>query len=161
MTLQESTAYGVKSESEPNMDQTLASNVLGRLAALVLTKSLKRDYQWEVWGLEMSSAVSRLCILIEEKELLLKPRGLNSQYTTDQVLLLCALLSILTHGRDTTGWCQLILPTPPTPSPRVSPEDVEGMKRSEPAPAAAKLMLPLLQPCLRVTVECVGNQPVV
>merc|ERR1712238_385265 len=36
-------------------------------------KCLKRDYSWELWTVPLSGAISRLCLLIEEKELLLFP----------------------------------------------------------------------------------------
>ena len=160
VTLKESTSYAAKEFDSKS--ENPAHNVLCRLAAMVLTKCLKRDYQWEVWPSDLSKAASRLCLLIEEKELLLRPLGRENKYTKDQVLLLCALLNILTYGRDTTGWCQLILPSPPEPTPREEGESIDeiqqpGARGSDSAPGASKLMLPVLQPCLRVSVECIGR----
>jgi hypothetical protein len=141
--------------SANTVQENSGNNVLCRILAMVLMKCLKRDYQWELWTLSLSSAISRLCLLIEEKDLLLFPLGESKQYSSDQILLVCALVNVLSYGRDTTGWCQLILPTPPGPT---SEEDnARGNHGSDSAAAAAKVMLPVLQPVLRVMVECIGN----
>ena len=85
-------------------------NVLCRILAMVLMKCLKRDYQWELWTQPLSSAISRLCLLIEEKELLAFPLTIsdgtinNKRYSNDQILLMCSLLHVCSYGRDTTGW---------------------------------------------------------
>ena len=155
VTIQESAAYSAKEFDSKCVNPS--RNVLCRLGAMSLTKCLKRDYQWEVWPSDLGVAVSRLCLLIEEKELLLRPSGNDKDYTKDQVLLLCALLNILTYGRDTTGWCQLILPSPPAPTPRSTTEGMLSPGGGDSAPGASKAMLPVLQPSLRVVVECIGN----
>eukprot|EP00980_Cylindrotheca_fusiformis_P016230 scaffold4825_cov132-Cylindrotheca_fusiformis.AAC.7 len=158
LTLEDSRSYACENKDEKSKIDKTAYSVLCRLCAMVLVKCLKRDYQWEVWSSGLSSAVSRLCLLIEERELLMIPMGEGKTYTTDQVLLLCALLNVLTYGRDTTGWCQLILPTPPMDASKhgKSPEE-ELRGRGDSAPAASKLLLPVLQPSLRCILECVGN----
>ena len=184
-TLKESVAYAARASKEEPKESSLqpfskerkskaesmAHNVLCRLAALVLIESLKRDHQWEVWDPFLGSGISRLCLLVEEKELLLKPLGKETEsgsepYTADQILLLCALVEILKYGRDATGWCQLILPSPPTVSPRSNSDDDSDaskvfstalMRNSHSAPGASKLMLPVLQPCLRVLLDCASN----
>jgi hypothetical protein len=197
-TLKESVAYARESKDESTSKddksgsseskyrkskaESLAYNILCRLSALVLIKSLKRDHQWEVWVPDLSSAVSRLCLLVEEKELILRPLGKEVSegqrlYSSDQVLLLSAMVDVLAYGRDTAGWCQLILPSPPLSTPKndngdgmdIADED-HGVSRvtisgrgthiSGTAPAgtaASKLMLPVLQPCQRVMVECIGK----
>lgn len=200
-TLKESVAYAARESKDESTNkddksgsseskfrrskaESLAYNILCRLSALVLNKSLQRDHQWEVWTPNLSSAVSRLCLLVEEKELILRPSGKEVSegqrlYSSDQVLLLSAMVDVLAYGRDASGWCQLILPTPPVPTPKndkgsdkdIANEDgVRGVSRvtisgratriSGTAPdgtAASKLMLPVLQPCQRVMVECIGN----
>jgi hypothetical protein len=188
LTLRESVTYATRDNKEDSSEmddesgssgttdrnskaEALAHNVLCRLAASVLVKSLKRDHRWEVWMPEISSAVSRLCLLVEEKELLLKPLGKESTdgrrlYTEDQILLLCAMLDVLKYGRDMSGWCQLILPSPPVPSlwnqtRKGKDEDSKTAPQNGPPGdaihGASKLLLPVLQPCLRVVVECIGN----
>lgn len=158
VTLQESATYGIKSKDKALDKEQAASmqaNALCRLSAMILTKSLKRNYQWEVWSADLGSGISRLCLLIEEKELLMTTRGGKpGQYSSDQVLLICSMLNILQYGRDTTGWCQLILPTPP------GPVDTSTQAPAHPintAPATSKVLLPVLQPTLRCIVECVGT----
>mmetsp|Transcript_2502 Transcript_2502/g.5943 ORF Transcript_2502/g.5943 Transcript_2502/m.5943 type:complete len:2797 (-) Transcript_2502:151-8541(-) len=161
MTLEESRSYSADSgdSKERKALDKAAHRVLCSLCAMVLIKCLKRDYQWEVWSSSLSSAVSRLCMLIEERELLLTPMGKEKIYTKDQVLLLCALLNILTYGRDTTGWCQLILPSPPLEaSMQGKNPEAELRDRGDSAPAAAKLLLPVLQPALRSILGSIGVQ---
>jgi hypothetical protein len=98
--------------------ESLAHNILCRMAAFVLIKCLKRESPWELWSGNLCSAVSKLCILIEEKDLFMRLLGPVSSeygertYSTDQVLLLGTLLNILEYGREVTGWCQLVLPNP-------------------------------------------------
>jgi hypothetical protein len=104
-------------EAPTSDDDTLAQNMLCRLAAIVLTKVQRRSHVWELWSQDKCASISKLCILIEEKEVLLKPLGQGegeNVYSRDnQILLLSALLDVMTYGREVTGWCQLILPTPP------------------------------------------------
>jgi hypothetical protein len=210
-TLRDSSTYSshMKKTGEMNKSVDLdpfARNALCRLVALTLVKTLKRDFGWELWNAELCSAVTRLCNLVEEKELLVKPiggRGESDQprFSRDQVVLMGALAAVLEYGRVVTGWCQLILPTPPLSSARNMPptlihsfDEPEGitavasadlfgegaffgssaedtvvaspqwMSQSAnqriqardhlPPSASSKLMLPLLQPCLRVFMSC-------
>lgn len=154
-----------KEECDPS-----TKNVLCRILAMVLMKCLQRDYQWELWTQSLSSAISRLCLLIEEKELLVFPLMMssddisNKRYSDDQILLMCSLVHVCSYGRDTTGWCQLILPSPPVVSDDDDHDDDNtfshersGNSGAESTAAAAKIMLPILQPTLRVMLECVGN----
>jgi len=160
-TLQEVEFYKVGDKRGPSNNDydPVMKNVLCRMLAMVLMKCLKRDYQWELWTLSLSSAISRLCLLVEEKELLRFPSNAERRYSNDQILLMCALLHVLSYGRDTMGWCQLILPIPPIPVSQL--EENEGKQPSsrgtEGAVSAAKLMLPILQPSLRIILECIGN----
>ncbi|VEU43883.1 unnamed protein product [Pseudo-nitzschia multistriata] len=156
-TLKEVESYGAgDSEQIPsNTDFTpVTKNLLCRLLAMVLMRCLKRDYQWELWTLSMSSAVSRLCLLVEEKELLRCSFTTDGKYSNDQKLLMCAFLYILEYGRDTMGWCQLILPTPPVSHQEGNKSSSRG---TESAVSAAKIMLPVLQPSLRIILEGIGN----
>ncbi|KAL3924923.1 MAG: hypothetical protein SGILL_000744 [Bacillariaceae sp.] len=160
VTLEETKRY--VSADEGSAKDSTANNMLCRILAMVLMKCLKRDYQWELWTLTQSDAIARLCLLIEEKDLLLFPLGKDRNFSNDQILLICALLDVLSYGRDTTGWCQLILPTPPAPSPTHGEEPRKSKKNAgslgaDSAAAAAKVMLPILQPTMRVMIGCVGN----
>ena len=169
--------------------QNLAQNILCRLSAIVLTKAQKRSYEWELWTPELSAAVSRICVLAEEKELLQKPLAGTAKdpvYSRDQILLLCALLDVMEYGREMTGWCQLILPTPPAMDLGVeekdqaiaagtssqgegyvptdlyarSPEPKGGRSTfvpQESPSASSRSLLPALQPTLRAVLACVGN----
>ncbi|KAL3919245.1 MAG: hypothetical protein SGILL_003850 [Bacillariaceae sp.] len=156
-TLDETKKYVSAQESS---QAGMAKNMLCRILAIALMKCLKRDYQWELWTLTQSAAISRLCLLIEEKDLLLFPLGKNKEFSNDQVLLICALLEVLKYGRDTTGWCQLILPTPPAPSNGEEDSMLSSKlanRGADSAAAAAKIMLPVLQPTMRAMIGCVGN----
>lgn len=157
MTLQDSKSYSSSSDDGKSNIDIPASNLLCRLIAMVLVKCLKRDYQWEVWSSDLSSAVSRVCLLVEERELLMKPLGNQKTHTNDQVLLICAILNILNYGRDTAGWCQLILPSPPTDFINSDIED-ELKGKGDSASVATKLLLPILQPSLRCILGVLGNQ---
>jgi len=171
--------------------ESISQNILCRVSSDVLTKCLQRESQWELWSPDLCAAVSKMCIMIEEKELFMRLLGPKSSkygegtYSSDQVLLLGTLLDVLEYGRDVTGWCQIVLPNMPDP---VSHDSQRGLdhaasgdseeftpqkKRSSvtnvfrnltPARAkkaiigaAAKLMLQVLQPSLRIVVSCVGN----
>ncbi|KAG7359446.1 Beige/BEACH domain containing protein [Nitzschia inconspicua] len=140
--------------------KNLLNSLVCRILAMVLMKCLNRDYQWELWTITMSDAISRLCLLVEEKDLLTFSLGNDKKFSRDQVLLICAFLDVLSYGRDTTGWCQLILPRPPVPS---SGHDAAllhkqaGSQGAETAATAARVMLPVLQPSLRILLGCVGN----
>lgn len=133
----DSTTSQAGSATTEESGERLARNLLCRVAAIVLTKAQKREYEWELWSADLCAAVSRLCDLIEEKELLQKPTGSHqtdtssdvgnssgdtASYSRDQTLLLSAMLDLMAYGRDMTGWCQLILPTPPAPD--VGVEDI-------------------------------------
>ena len=143
--------------------------MLCRLAALVLTKAQRRSHAWELWSQAKSAAVSKLCNLIEEKELLQKPLGEGeggSGYSRDQILLLCALLDVMAYGREVTGWCQLILPTPPAIDGGDDDDIAAGLSERgrrntfvppESPSASSSSLLPVLQPGLRVILECLGS----
>lgn len=120
-------------------DDCATKGVLCRLVAFTLRKALKRDNPWDLWSFEMSSAVAKTCLLIEEKKLLMYTSG--AKYGADQTLLLCVVLEILSYGRESTGWCQLSLPTMPGGHNKVGKGDVT---------ATSKLLLPVLQPCYRL-----------
>ena len=142
-------------ESIDKPDFALAQNVLCHLVATVILKSLKRHYQWAVWGYELSSAMTGLCTLIEEMELLKKPLGMGHDediYSRDQILLICSLLDILEYGRDATGWCQLALPAMTTTS------EVRSSRQPD-LSASSKLLLPVLHPSYRVLMDCVSKIP--
>ncbi len=108
---------------------SIRNNLLCRLAAIVLNLIIYRRRPQEEsnpWTtIELCSATARLCDLVEEKNLLNLPPGnekdsnsYHRKMTLDQVRLLCALLDITKTGRENTGWCQLILPSPPSsPTP--------------------------------------------
>ena len=149
-------------EAEAKMDlgistATLSHDVLCRLIAIVLVKSLKREYQWEVWSFELSSAVSSLLVLVEEKGLLrvrtdsVSTQSTCSHITSDQVVLVCALLFVLEYGRDATGWCQLALPAmSPTNEPKTSAPLGDLSETS-------KLLLPVLLPCVRLLLDTIDK----
>jgi hypothetical protein len=155
----ESTSEKVESTSEKeplkNPDFALAQNVLCHLVATVIVKCLKRHYQWAIWSYELSSAMSGLCTLIEDMELLKNPLGSSrtaNWFSRDQVLLICSLLGILEYGRDATGWCQLTLPA-------MSGSSEVRVSVQPDLSAASKLLLPVLQPSFRVLLDCVGKIP--
>jgi hypothetical protein len=96
-------------------------NLLCRIVATVLEFILGTDGKsdgnpWK--SIEVCAATARLVDLVEEKQLLTvcdeltvhSKRGLSS----DQIRLLCVLLKCLESGRENTGWCQLVLPNPPS-----------------------------------------------
>jgi hypothetical protein len=144
-----------------DVDETLAQNMLCRLAAIVLTKVQKRSHMWELWSQDLSTAVARLCNLVEEKELLHKPFGKNegtAAYSRDEILLLCALLDVLAYGRDISGWCQLILPTPPAFNTGNHDEDVAaGVAREPDGSYLPSALLQVLEPSLRVVLGCLSS----
>mmetsp|Transcript_26260 Transcript_26260/g.36822 ORF Transcript_26260/g.36822 Transcript_26260/m.36822 type:complete len:205 (+) Transcript_26260:1238-1852(+) len=153
--------------------------------------------------METCAAVSRLCDLIEEKELLQKPRGTIPKgnvsddddvaddgshprpYSPDEVCLLYSMLEITTFGREMGGWNQFAPPV--ADSQTKNEEGLEASKNSlalddaflgrtssrhgrtisspirpkptpaEPETVTSKLLLPILQPCLRILVGCLGN----
>jgi len=172
--------------------ESLSQNILSRVSAAVLMKCLRRDSQWELWTANLCAAVSKMCIMIEEKDLFMRLLGPLSDkfgegtYSSDQVMLLGALLNVLEYGRDLTGWCQIVVPSIPNQNsgdsqrsleytwPNDSAEDGSPKKRSsvkdvfrsltparfksnDQVGAAAKLLLQVLQPALRIVVGCVGN----
>ena len=198
-TLKESFKYGTSRQTQQKSEdfgKVVAHDMLCRIIAIVLTMVQKREYEWEMWPVEMCSAIARLIDLIEEKDLLLIAMDTgdvnsNMSLSRDQILLLCALSDIMAYGRDMTGWCQLLLPTPPESSGESS--DLKANKSSELADiflqeesmystrivgsginvdsldgrfnftppetpgASSKLLLPILQPCLRIMLVSIGN----
>ena len=199
-TLKESIKYASSTPAKDDFGKIVAHDMLCRVIAIILTKVQKREYEWEMWPVEMCSAIAKLINLVEEKELLLVPKGEEKGkdgvrvFSQDQILLLCALSDIMKYGRDMTGWCQLVLPTPPEPAGGVdtvsaranessdyldfSPplEDNFNTSRSdhvainvdslngrhlfvpsETPGASSKLLLPVLQPSLRVMLACMTS----
>jgi hypothetical protein len=152
ISLQNSSAQITCDPDRQSRAESLASDVLCRIISLVITKAMNRRNQWQVWSYELGSAVSKVCLLIEEKKLLREPRGAmfegDQSLSDDQVALLFTLLELLSYGRDATGWCQLALP-----AMNNSVNDVSGTLIHDPS-SASKLLLPALQPCLRVVLEC-------
>jgi len=142
--------------SDPSSQGSMKDRVLCRLISIVLIKSLKRQDQWEVWSYELSSSVAKVCQLVEEKELLRELPGSRSGgvrcLNDDQILLLSAILEILSYGRDATGWCQLALPAMSN-----SFSEISGGKPPSDLSAASKLLLPVLQSCLRLVMASVAN----
>lgn len=135
---------------------TLANNVLCRAIALVLLKSLKREQHWDVLGYEVSSAMSKLLVLIEERELLSRPvlaADKGSIFNDDQVVLICSLLDILAYGREASGWCQLTLPS------MAFSTDSNNSRPSGDMAANSKLLLPVVRPCLRIMLTCLEYIP--
>lgn len=124
-----------------------AFNILCRLLSLVLKRAMKRSSQWDVWSYEQASAVATICIKIEETGLLRKTYGTTldtsekHSSSNEQVSLLLSLLELLSYGRDVTGWCQLSLP---------SMTSTIGDRLMYHPSAASRLMIPVLQPCVRV-----------
>ena len=156
-TLKEVEYYKLEASSNEDGNFPETKNVLCRLLATVLMKCLKRDFQWELWTVPLSLAISRLCLLVEEKELLrfALEESDSKRYSKDQILLVGALLDVLKYGRDTTGWCQLILPIPPGSDGNSI--DLNGGRGIDSPVAAAKIMLPVLQPCLRIVLDSIVN----
>ena len=142
---------GKEIDCSPTWATTLAQNVLCRFVALVLLQSLKREQQWDVWSFEQSSAIAKLCILVEEKELLRKPSSSSTppSFSDDQVVLICSLLDILAYGRDASGWIQLTLPS------MASAGDSKSSGPGGDITANSKILLPVLHPCLRVLLSSV------
>jgi len=141
---------------EMSVTDSLTKNVLSRLIAVVLVKSLKREFQWEIWNYELSSAVSGLILLVEEKRLLYPLAGSISSerpYSADQIILLCSLLDVLEYGRDATGWCQLALPAMSSANEAKTAAPMGNLSES------SKLLLPVLLPCIRLILEAVSKVP--
>ncbi|GKY94445.1 hypothetical protein MPSEU_000410300 [Mayamaea pseudoterrestris] len=118
---------------------------LCRLVTYILKRSLKREGQWDMWSYEQASAVSTLCGKVDETGLLRQAMGTSlggkSSFSDDQVSLTFAFLDVLAYGRDMTGWCQLeTLPTIMNSS---------GTGLAHHPSTASKLMLPVLQTCIR------------
>jgi hypothetical protein len=105
---------------------SLRTNLLCRLISIVIDLILnRREDRKNPWtSIELCSAIARLCDLVEEKNLLsIKSSTSTSQeissenkgvLSLDQVRLLYSMLNIMESGKENTGWCQLVLPRPPT-----------------------------------------------
>jgi len=198
-TLKESVKYSKATDNlqkAEDFGKVLAHDMLCRIVGIILTKAQKREYEWEMWSDDMCYAIARLVDLVEEKDLLLITTGdkisgsEDKSFSDDQITLLCSLLTVLKYGRDMTGWCQLLLPTPPEPSsestnneessvyldfgpPRddssnsarvdengISMASLDARHRfvpSEAPGASSKLLLPILQPCLRIVLASLGK----
>jgi len=135
-------------------------SVLCRLVAIVLTKVQRRDHEFELWSPTLCESIARLVDLVEELELL----SPSFSYEEDRILLQGAILQILNYGRNITGWCQLILPKPPQPQTTrdfgggpILTEGGEAWSAGfdtdfQPPGSSTKILLPILQPCLRVAI---------
>jgi hypothetical protein len=139
----------------------LATDLLCRLLSVVLSKSMQRERHWDVWGYELCSSISRVCLLIEERSVLEEPREIvpdgenNSAYVykEDQIRLICSLVDILIYGRNNAGWCQLALPS-------MSPPEQSGGRGSRREMTSnSKLLLPILNPCLRILLASIKFIP--
>mmetsp|Transcript_4292 Transcript_4292/g.6647 ORF Transcript_4292/g.6647 Transcript_4292/m.6647 type:complete len:2938 (+) Transcript_4292:149-8962(+) len=148
-------------ENPPNniTPSHVCRGVLCRTVAIVLTKLLRRDHEFELWSPILCESVARLMIMVEELQLL-------SYEGEDRTLLQGAILQVMSYGRLVTGWCQLILPSPPMPASRDfnggsmfdAEEQDEVDSNLDRAPgASSKVLLPVLQPCLRVTMANLNN----
>jgi Beige/BEACH domain/PH domain associated with Beige/BEACH len=134
----------------------LSQSFLCRLISLILLRFVKQAQPCEIWSYELCSAISKLMILMEEKNLLLQPLTQGTpedspRLSNDQIVLLCSLLDILAYGRECYGWCQLRLPSMPTVK--------SSGKSSTDMTANSKLLLPVLLPCLRVVLTSLENIP--
>lgn len=96
-------------------------NLLCRTVATVLEFMLCTDGKsdgnpWK--SIELCAATARLVDLVEEKQLLAVYDELSAhakrRLTSDQIRLLFVLLKCLESGRENNGWCQLVLPNPPS-----------------------------------------------
>ena len=105
---------------------SLRTNLLCRLISIVIDLILnRREDRKNPWtSIELCSAIARLCDLVEEKNLLSieSSTGTSQEISSenkgvlslDQVRLLYSMLNIMESGKENTGWCQLVLPRPPT-----------------------------------------------
>jgi hypothetical protein len=133
-----------------------ATDLLCRLLSVVMSKAMQRERHWDVWGYELCSALSRVCFLIEERSILEKPQTVSDGsayvYKEDQIRLICSIIDILIYGRNNAGWCQLALPSM---SP---PEQGGGKGPKREMTSNSKLLLPILNPCLRIllaSIHCI------
>jgi len=104
----------------------LRKNLLCRLTSIVLDLVVSsQENSLNPWtSIELCSSVARLSDFVEEKNLFglsvnlprNEHKGLYSQerMSLDQVRLLYCFLKVLESGRENTGWCQLLLPKPPS-----------------------------------------------
>jgi len=139
--------------------------VLCRLVAIVLTKVQRRDHEFELWTPTLCESIARLVDLVEELRLL----SPSFTHKEDRILLQGAILQLLSYGRSMNGWCQLILPKPPqTQTTRDfggGPMLTEGgqtynsgVEKDYQLPGSStKVLLPILQPCLRITISNVSS----
>ncbi|KAL3783784.1 hypothetical protein HJC23_000373 [Cyclotella cryptica] len=138
------------------------------------------------WNPETCSAVARLMDLIEEKRLLsdadqFKEKGSRTtpKYSIDQVRLLKSLLEVMSSGRESSGWSQLESSNYQRIDERKSDPFGNAVekasthsnyqlynqqtlrqgtptKQSPAPPPNPKLLLPILQSCLRLVLPSVG-----
>jgi hypothetical protein len=176
-TLDDASSY-IRDRSSNDVEN-LSRDILCRLVAIVLTKAQSfRMYDREMWSSQLCRAIARMCNMVEEKNLLVTSN--DEPLSQDQILLQVAILDLLLYGREMTGWCQLIFPTPPeslTNNPDFAEDEIsfnqtqatEYVKSSEKGNfkdhnklhrnfvppeipgASSKIMLPILQPAFRVT----------
>ena len=136
------------------------------------------------WNTETCSAVARLMDLIEEKQLLSCPdqvkggiddneggstsskesSSVSRKYSIDQVRLLKALLEIMESGRESGGWAQIEAKLTGIPQNESSdaqnedglPANAHTKRRRSMNSENSKLLLPILQSCLRIVIPCMG-----
>ena len=138
--------------TQPESSSVMRTNLLCRLTAIVLNlivlrRRPGRSNPWE--SVELCSSTARLCDFVEEKKLLQVScsdkstlegadfhHGNYQRLTLDQVLLLCALLNLLETGRENTGWCQLVLPNPPTPQSSFGDQEADNRRKGNDGPSS-------------------------
>jgi hypothetical protein len=159
-----------------NDEKALSSSTLCHLAALVLSKfSRRHDESRSPWNLETCSSVARLMDLVEEKQLLSSTLSSSSRkYGIDQVRLLIALLEVMASGRESGGWLQCthldsrsasLVDEKPCLGQHDSKnkgtingkgQDLYHQAKSSITPSTSKLLLPILQSCVRIVLPATG-----
>lgn len=157
-------------DTKRSVEPAQSSSTLCHLAALVLSKfSRRHEESRSSWNLETCSSVARLMDLVEEKKLLSSPHcGSSRKYDIDQVRLLIALLEVMASGRESGGWLQSSHPICHISSqvdekPRLREHNTNGtgeemyqQAKSSKIPSTSKLLLPILQSCVRIVLPATG-----
>lgn len=106
-------SLGLKGRSKRDLLCRIVATVL---ECIIRTDRIDDDNPWK--SVEICAATARLLDLVEEKQLLIvadeKRIHSKDSLSSDQIRLLFALLKCLESGRENTGWCQLVLPNPPS-----------------------------------------------
>ena len=127
----------VSKQVSKGIQSSRRANLLCRLSAIVLDLiTSRREKHQNPWtSIELCSATARLCDLVEEKHLLHiesskgyqgSSEGNKGVLSLDQVRLLCSLLTIMESGKENTGWCQLVLPRPPTRQSSIDQSSIDS-----------------------------------